>query len=242
MSKFKRLMAAVLTAVMLLTFIPASSVLAGTWKKKNGEWYYYQNGKKLKKCWLYVGGKKYALDDKGRMITSKNHKKGVKIDGNVYFFTKKGAIKKKCWKKVKISGKTVWYYLSKSGPAYKGRKKIGKKYYYFDETDCFMYTKEITGYSYCPVKNQKYFYFLNKDGSLKTKKWTKITYKVDDTTSVTYNFYVGTYGTPVTGWKKIDGSWYYFDSQNYRARVEGVTKMIDGEYYTFDANGVCQNK
>ena len=249
----KKATAAVLTSVMLLSAFPAANVSAATngWKKKNGEWYYYKNGTKVKSAWLtiYSGGKtkKYAMDSKGRMCTSKNHKNGLMINGSVYFFTKSGGLQKKKWKKIKKDGVTYYYYLSKSGPAYKGKKKIDKKYYYFDETYSFLYTsqvaKKVSGGSYINAGTKKYFYFMNKDGSLKTEKWTKITLSDDSTgTSYTYHFYVGKSGTPYSGWKKIDGNWYYFDTQLYRARVEGTSKMIDGEYYSFDANGVCLNK
>ena len=39
-------------------------------------------------------------------------------------------------------------------------------------------------------------------------------------------------------WVKIDGKWYYFDSEGYA--VTG-SKEIDGKIYNFDQRGKCEN-
>jgi len=258
----KKVTAAVLTSVMLLSAVPATSALAATngWKKKDGEWYYYKNGTKLKKCWLtiYSGGKskKYALDSKGRMCTSKNHKKGLMIDGSMYFFTKSGGIQKNKWKSIKKDGKTYWFYLGKTGASVKGNKKIDKKYYYFDTKGCWMASKELMdGQSFYPqflYKSNGELYldsngkpqitkivFLGKKNVLKTSGWTKSKLWLG---SDYYYFYLSGKGNPYKGWKKINSKWYYLDPNSFGARVAGVNTYIDGEYYSFDANGVCLNK
>lgn len=45
-----------------------------------------------------------------------------------------------------------------------------------------------------------------------------------------------------TGWKKIDGKWYYFYSDGTQARAtpESSWVQIDGKWYSFNANGVMR--
>lgn len=258
----KKVTATVLTSVMILSVFPATSVFAATngWKKKSGEWYYYKNGTKLKSCWLTIyskgKAKKYALDSKGRMCTSKNHKSGLKINGSMYFFTKSGGIQKKKWKSVKKGGKTYWFYLGSSGASVKGNKKIDKKYYYFDTYACWMASKELMdGQSFYPQFSFKSngdvntdvngnpiitkIVFLGKKDVLKTSGWTKSKLGMGGDY---FYFYLSGKGNPYKGWKKINSKWYYLDPNMFGARVEGTTKDIDGVYYIFDANGVCTNK
>ena len=42
-----------------------------------------------------------------------------------------------------------------------------------------------------------------------------------------------------TGWKKIDGKWYYFGSNGIA--LTNTTKKIQGKSYQFNTNGVCLN-
>jgi glucan-binding YG repeat protein len=47
-------------------------------------------------------------------------------------------------------------------------------------------------------------------------------------------------GQMQTGWQKIKEKWYYFGNDGIM--VAGTKKKISGKTYTFDKNGVCQDK
>ena len=44
----------------------------------------------------------------------------------------------------------------------------------------------------------------------------------------------------VTGWKQIDGDWYYFMPGNDGSMVANTTMTIDGVSYTFNQDGTLQ--
>lgn len=44
--------------------------------------------------------------------------------------------------------------------------------------------------------------------------------------------------TPVSGWKRIDGSWYYFDLESFAAKTSELFDA-DGKTYIANASGVC---
>ena len=47
-------------------------------------------------------------------------------------------------------------------------------------------------------------------------------------------------GKPVTGWKLIDGKWYYLYEDGHMAKSEKIQGK-DGKVYDIDENGVCSN-
>ena len=46
-------------------------------------------------------------------------------------------------------------------------------------------------------------------------------------------------GAMATGWKKLDGKWYYFESSG--VMLANTDKTINCKTYHFDQNGVCTN-
>jgi len=297
-----------LTLAMVVSVIPMTSLAAHyeEWVKKDGKWYYYDEyGKKVKETWKLdpADGKIYVLDSKGVRVT----KKGWFEAKN--FYTDYG-------QKVSYSTK---YYIKKGGEVTTGWKKIGKKYYYFDQSGRMMTSgsfvkgsklyllgddgaritkkgwhqvtvrhiesngvKTSAKYWYYvtkdkvvqtgikTIKGKKYYfndngvmqtnayyktkkgqiYIFGKDGARITKKgWNKITIKytvkhnIDDTylLSSTGWFYIKKDGTATTGWKKISGKWYYFET-NTGVMCVSMSYEIDGVIYLFNKDGVCVNK
>lgn len=52
-----------------------------------------------------------------------------------------------------------------------------------------------------------------------------------------YKKFVDSNGTTVTGWQEINGTWYYFNPENYSYAVTGTVAEIGGYKYSFDENG-----
>ena len=126
MSNLKRIPALILTVVMLVIFIPATTFAAtARWKKSGSNWtYVLSNGKKAK-GWKKISKKWYYFNSKGIMQT------GLKtIKSKYYYFNSKGAMKTG-WVTIKSK---KHYFSKKDGHGLKnGWKKIGSKYYYFDK-------------------------------------------------------------------------------------------------------------
>ncbi len=105
--------------------------------KSGKKYYYYKNGKKVKKAWVTVKVKKkkykYYFGKTGAACT------GVKkIKGKIYCFNAKGQMQKDSWYKKK-------YYCGKNGAAYTGIRsvKVIKKIYGMEtyETKLFAFDK-----------------------------------------------------------------------------------------------------
>jgi len=96
----------------------------------------------------------------------------------------------------------VWYYL-KNGDPVKGWQKIGGKWYYFYED-----YGEMMDYPSFNYKGTTYVF--EQSGALRDNKtgWFTTNYGGEK-----YSFYVKKDGIATTGWKKISGKWYYFESE-----------------------------
>ncbi|MDO5422242.1 MAG: transglutaminase domain-containing protein [Eubacteriales bacterium] len=116
----------------------ASSVAASSAKstkklrglqKVNGTYCYYdKNGKKLKKQWKTIGGRKYYFNYKGNAVTN-----SVKIDGVRYIFSGKGCLVVPTKDRiVKIKGRI--YCVSAGGAVIEGWHIVKNKLYYVEKT------------------------------------------------------------------------------------------------------------
>ena len=136
-----------------------------------------------------------------------------------------------------------WYFTPSTGIMYRGLKKIGAYYYYFDGTTGAAKSGFLT------AANGNVRYFRGKTyvmatgwlGSSSGKRYyfaknTGVMYKgfktVDDKT---YYFNPKT-GVVTTGWVKENGKTYYINPST--TTITTGTKLIDGKYYIFDSNGV----
>ena len=121
------------------------------------------------------------------------------------------------------------YYVNKIGVVLTGWRKLGGKWYYFDETSGKMATS--------PRKIGKRIYFFNKKGEWvkDVNGWKSVTDK-EEGGRIWYYFIDG---KGYTGWKKSKGKWYYLDEQGKMVADSSVT--LKGVTYHFDGNGVCLN-
>lgn len=200
MNKFKKMMAALLTMIMLLSFIPATANAATRgWKKAGKYWTYIMPSGKKAKGWKKINKKWYYFDKKYHMVTgfqkiSKKYfyftSKGVmktswvKIDKKKHYFDVSGEMLKKSW----VDTGTAFYYVDEEGKMVKGARKIGKDIYIF-ATD----GKKVT-----------------------SKGWYQVIVKEKDengkTQTVEHWYYLKKGGIAYTScWKKTDGYYSYFD-------------------------------
>lgn len=93
-------------------------------KKENGHYCYYANGRKCKKGWKTINGKRYYFKKDGNAAVL-----SCKINGTYYVFNQKGQLVRPSSKKiVKIGNKK--YYVNPKGMAVKGWSKNKKNYFY----------------------------------------------------------------------------------------------------------------
>ena len=136
-----------------------------------------------------------------------------------------------------------WYFTPSTGIMYRGLKKIGAYYYYFDGTTGAAKSGFLT------AANGNVRYFRGKTyvmatgwlGSSSGKRYyfaknTGVMYKGFKTVDgKTYYFNPKT-GVVTTGWVKENGKTYYINPST--TTITTGTKLIDGKYYVFDSNGV----
>ena len=232
-------------------YFTASGALAGAgWQKRvdNGYysdgtaysdtyWYYTDAAGIVQNGWKKIDGKWYYFSPEGGVMASGGRRL---IDGKWYYFNASGAMQtgwikdaggyedggyKESW--------TDWYYANGSGVLQTGWQTIGGKTYYFDLTGCYMYAD---GVYYASVSDGEYHdtapFFFTASGALAGAGWQSV--KVTDNgVSRTFWFYTNADGTPVTGWKKIGGTWYYFNTVMY---ADGLF-VVDGKSEYFQPSG-----
>ena len=198
-------------------YTDAYGVVQTGWKKIDGKWYYFSpDGGVMASDGRYtIDGKKYYFNASGAMQTG-----WIKDTGSY----ESGAYKES-W--------TDWYYANGSGVLQSGWQTIGGKKYYFDPDSYYMYAD---GVYYASVSDGESHdtapFFFTASGALAGAGWQSIKY-TDNGVSRTVWFYTNADGTAVTGWKKIGGTWYYFNSYMY---ADGLYK-IDGQWEYFQPSG-----
>lgn len=188
--------------------VQAATVKQG-WVQKNGNWYYYKNGKIQKSKWIGGNGVWYYVKKNGVMAENE-------------FET--------------VNGKV--YYLGASGKMVTDWKEIGNYWYYFDKTNGDMKTGFLTSGSnrYYLSKNStrlgrmmenklfkvgKKSYYAGSSGALITG--------FKEVSGVKY--YFTTTGAKANGWHKISNKWYYMDAAG-AVQTGWFTDPKDGkEYY-----------
>ena len=114
------------------------------------------------------------------------------------------------------------YYAAKSGVLYRGLRKIGKRYYYFDRSSHAMQT----GW----VKTSRGTYYMKGAGKLRGTAVTGWLRKDG------LRYYFNNAGRMVTGLVRIGGRQYYFDPQSGAMATGTVT--LKGKTYNFGTNGI----
>jgi hypothetical protein len=121
---------------------------AKTWKKMNGNWYYFNGSNKLATGWQKVGKKWYYFDSYGIMQKSRWIYTGSKKS----FVGPDGAMLTG-WQKIMVSDdKYSWYYFGSDGYAHTGWLKLSGKWYYLTSSGQMVHS----GYWY--VNGTKYIF------------------------------------------------------------------------------------
>ncbi len=217
--------------------------------------YYYATSKGVLKTGLQkISGKYYYFNKK----TGMRQTGMVKVGKKTYYFNKKTGVAKSGWVKTggkyyyfgknyrKLTGfqtiKNKRYYFdpeNNGARVQNGWKKIGKYYYYFN-------TKGVIQTGFFKVGNNTY-YATSK--GIRKRGWQTVLgrkYYMDKSTGVvktgwfTYKnkkYYLNpvksstTYGAAKTGFVKIKGTWYYF---NTNGTMRTGWLIDNGKYYYFD--------
>ena len=163
----------------------------------------------------------------------------IKIGKRYYYFDKKG-IRRTGWRRFK---KKKYYFDKRKGYAYTGKKKINNKWYIFDKKGQLVNKKGfykignkkyfITAHGNLEDKKiaqiEGKIYLFDEQACLISKQgWHIINGKK----------YFLENGHLVTGWKTIEGHKRHFDN-TYAYMDVGMTK-INGKYYYFDSDGTVK--
>lgn len=204
-------------------------------QKKNGAFYCYEDGVKVRNAWRTIGGKRYYFKASGKAAT-----KSTKINSVYYVFGTDGALKKsnKAGKRiVKVAGKS--YQVKPSGKAAKGWTASKKMYASDNGRIVTSSWRTISGKRYYfkangakatySTKIGKYRYVFGANGVLQNS-----TQKGVRTVTVGKNQYrVNEKGRAVVGWSVdkmmrtnakgiiLKGVWYV-DDEFYAATNKGV--------------------
>ena len=192
-------------------------------------WFYTDSSGVVKTGWQKIDGKWYYFTEPyGEMCSD-----GIRtIDGKDYYFSSSGAMQTG-WIKAshdwtddagKKFTEVYWYYANGSGVLQKGWQTIGGKKYYFDS-----YYDMYAG-DYYTIDDVNYFF--TSSGALAGAGWQSIKGEYNGTNYTDW-YYCNADGSLVLGWKKIGGTWYYF---NYYMYAGGLYE-IDGKYEFFKSNG-----
>ncbi len=205
------------------------------WKKISGKWYYFEPAMVCGRvCEIYENE-----------------------TSDLYYFDDTGVMQSNGW----ISYQNTYLYADAYGRLANGIKWIGSKYYLFKSyelayntylnTEEGIYVTDNNGIATLLENDDGwkqvngYWYYV-KYGNLAQSQTTiiengePVEYYFDNTTRrmktnclVDGYYYYDAYGRLFTGWKQIDGAWYYFGPWKYHS---GRHTIADKDYY-FDNSG-----
>jgi glucan-binding YG repeat protein len=152
----------------------------------------------------------------------------------------------------------VWYFVNSDGSRYKGWVEDDGNLYAVDPR---LETGIQTGYAYpgawvdyeneLATWEEVPHHFINKDGTIVRNGWGSYLYETEEwdeaekewvPTMARRYYYAGSDGTLVSGWKQIDGKWYFFgstdpDYPNRNNMRAGEILDFDGVKYYVDKTG-----
>lgn len=252
----KKILAAVMTAGTMMSFIPTTSLADSTgWHKAESTsgifvgWKYYtlEDGY-IYDEWKKIDGILYYFEEDGYMVAGAEN---YYIDGKYYNFSSSGEClnpggKAKLntgWNKISNTGYDYsydgvplpnkvshnWIYIGSDGELYKGWHSINGKWYYFDENNGRMYSCRDGGN---PLYIDSYRYYFKPGSGEMLTGW------ISDST---YWYYARPNGILyINEWLYSGGKWYYFDGNGHML-FNVYNYLIGDAYYSFDSNGVCIN-
>lgn len=232
-----------------------NGAMATGWALLNGSWYYL-NPAHGAMCtgWVHVGGSWYSLSGSGAMRTGWYLEQGAwyyldagaggamaqglfAVGGETYYAYGSGALATSCWvatsrgaeRYAQASG-ALLPFESRSGVIYasasdtapaSGWMAHGSLRFYVDPQTHRLSKgwKSVDG-------AQRYFDAQTgamKTGWLKDGAW----------------YLLGDDGAKCTGWRLVNGAWYYLDPDSDGRMATGIT-CVDGKWYNLDASGAMR--
>ena len=190
----------------------------------NGWWYRNEDGSYPVNRWQYIDGEWYYFNQSGYMVTGWLYQ-----GGSWYYLDESGKMVK--WFRT-IDGKS--YYFSESGVMQTGWQRLEGNWYYYQPGGAMSY-----GWLYL----NGIWYFMDDYGVMQTG--------VQEVNGEICFFAESGAMFSGTGWKQIDGFWYYFKSgvaaRNcwisgiHYVKADGTMatdEWVDGGKYYVDENGV----
>ncbi len=246
----KKIFAAAMTAGVMLSFIPMTSLadstgwyhdvpgwryytledgfVSNTWKKIDGKWYFFNH-------WEYMiaDAENYLIEDKYYDFSSSGE--CLNPDGKTNLSAG--------WNKVSYSAYDYsantlnipkvffyWTYTGSDGELYKGWHSIGGKWYYFNEVNGAM--AECNKGDNPPYYVDSVPYFFKENSGEMLTGW------INDGSNW---YYARPNGSLYENeWLFSGGKWYYFGNRGAMI-YNAENYMIKNVYYSFDSNGVCIN-
>ena len=187
------------------------------WTDGDTDWYYFDSDGKQHFGWLQLDSSWYYFDLEEGLMASDCE---FEIDGNQYKFNPNGTMVTG-W----IQEQNDWYYFAENGAMQKGWIQLDNTWYYMDEDDGYMY------YDCWHTLNGSTYRF-NANGAMQVG-WYQHFWNGNEDFDW---YYYDANGVEHHGWLTLGSKKYYMHpttGEMYYSR----TAMIDGVYYTFNADG-----
>ena len=189
---------------------PNGKLYSYEWYQNGGNWYYFCGRRMLANVENYwLNDIYYSFDANGVCINP-----GAKVEKHTGWFKMFGGFEQDY----------DWFYFDSNGEPYKGWHKIDGKWYCFASGNGIMYDD---GIRYVDGK----YYMFKSSGEMATG-WTYYT----DRWGNSFWYYSGLDGSLYSGWKQINGKWYYFAPSGNYMYSDGRF-MIEGKRYVFNSDG-----
>lgn len=183
--------------------IPHGAMFENGWLlSSDGKWFFAKVGGYLASGWLFQNGTWYYLDP----VTYAMQTGFTTVGVEHYFLDSSGAMRTG-W--IYVDGE--WYWSESSGALASSWRAIGGAWYYFDPQTLAMFKgrRKIDGTTY--IFND---YGLANGWALDGSDW-----------------YLCTNGVAETGWRYVNGSWYYLDPVFDGKMAFGYLKLDGTAYY-----------
>ena len=188
-------------------------------------WFFYEDGKRVT-GWKEIDGKWYYFQTSSSSYNNGRMYLGLRKDEEyeTYYLFGPSGYMLKGWQRFNND----WYYFHSNGKAAIGWIEISGKWYYFSESG---QPKMQTGYRQIDGD----YYMLDPITGAMVQGWSKVeTYNG----SFSYRYFLNT-GKAASGWLKIGGKYYFFNSDSDHFMRTGAVKDPDSnDYYVMGTDGV----